>query len=162
MLKTSISCCNTFLDKHLYIIRILSLFDTVSFPRIKIPKQSSQEHATKKQAETRARAETHDKSVRHIRPLNYETDKVLKLVNLNSLKRVPVYQQSLLLAKNSHSENEVDSALDYETIVSMIHRARLRIIRTLTSRLTDFLGYGWSGRNLSGLVNRYNFSTFTV
>ena len=73
-----------------------------SLPRIKIPKPTSQEITRNEEAEMKTRAKMHGKSVRqrNVRqgntmdragtlPLNlYETETVLKPVNLNSLKAV--------------------------------------------------------------------------
>ena len=83
----------------------------VSLPHIKIPKPTSQKITRNEEAEMRAWAKMHGKSVRkrNVRqdntmdkvgtlPLNlYETETVLKPVNLNSLiqMRMPVYHQSL-------------------------------------------------------------------
>ena len=80
---------------------------------------------------------------------------------------MPVYHQSLLTINeqvdsfsaialklstcslsDSDSEEEVDSAL--ETTMKMIPPTRLGRVRTVTSRMADFLEAGmWSGRNLS-------------
>ena len=97
-------------------------------------------------------------------PLNlYETETVLKPVNLTSLKAVervpsesdkpPNSNEDVILPpkspnneqvdslsssnSDSNSKEEVDSAL--ETTVRMIRPTRLGRIRTLTSRMTDFL-----------------------
>ena len=43
----------------------------------------------------------------------------------------------------------------------MMRRTRLKKIRTLIGRLTDFLRGGWYSRNLSGLANRDDFPIFT-
>ena len=131
----------------------------------------------------RAWAKMHGKSVRqrNVRqdntmdragtlPLNlYETETVLKPVNLNSLKaveRVPSESDELPNSNedvslppkspnneqvdsfsasdsDSDSEEEVDSAL--ETTLRMIRPTRLGRIRTLTSRMTDFLQAGMTG-----------------
>ena len=103
-------------------------------------------------------------------PLNlYETETVLKPVNLNSLKgaarvpservepsnsdedvRLPPHAQSPnnkqtdnFSASDSDSEEEVDSTL--ETTLSMIRPTRLGRITTLTSQMTDFLEAGMTG-----------------
>ena len=109
-------------------------------------------------------------------PLNlYETETVWKPVNLNSLKgveRIPNESNepansnkdaslppespnnelvdSLSSSDSDPEEEVVDSAL--ETTLSMIRPTRLGRIRTLTSRMTDFLQAGmagiWGDRNL--------------
>ena len=101
-------------------------------------------------------------------PLNlYETETVLKPVNLNSLKgvesipneskepansnedaRLPPEspnneQVDSFSSSDSDPEEEVDSAL--ETALSMIRPTRLGRMRTLTSRMTDFLRAGMTG-----------------
>jgi len=133
----------------------------------------------------RAWAKMHGKSVRqrNVRqdntmdragtlPLNlslYETETVLKPVNLNSLKAVeripsesdepPNSNEDVSLPpkspnnkqvdsfsasdSDSDSKEEVDSTL--ETTLRMIHLTRLGRIRTLTSRMTDFLQAGMTG-----------------
>ena len=100
-------------------------------------------------------------------PLNlHETEMVLKPVNLNSLEvveRVPSKsdeppnsnedidaslppespnneQVDSFSASDSDSEEEVDSAL--ETTMKMIPPTRLRRVRTVTSRMADFLEAG--------------------
>ena len=106
-------------------------------------------------------------------PLNlYETETVLKPVNLNSLigvERVPSESDEppnsnedaslppespnnervdSFSASDSDSEEEVDSALE---TMNMIRPTRLGRVRTLTSRMADFLQAGmagmWSGRD---------------
>ena len=108
-------------------------------------------------------------------PLNlYETETVLKPVNLNSLigvERVPSesdeppnsnedaslspespnneWVDSFSASdSDSDSEEEVDSALE---TMNMIRPTRLGRVRTLTSRMADFLQAGmagmWSGRD---------------
>ena len=134
-------------------------------------------------AEMRAWAKMHGKSVRqrNVRrdntmdragtlPLNlYETETVLKPVNLSSLKaaeRVPSESdeppnsnEDVSLPpkspnneqvdsfsasdSDSNSKEEVDSAL--ETTLRMIRPTRLGRKRTLTSRMTDFLRVGMTG-----------------
>jgi len=133
----------------------------------------------------RAWAKMHGKSVRqrNVRqddtidragtlPLNlslYETETVLKPVNLNSLKAVeripsesdeaPYSNEDVRLPpkspnneqvdsfsasdSDSDSKEEVDSTL--ETTLRMIRPTRLGRIRTLTSRMTDFLQAGMTG-----------------
>jgi len=133
----------------------------------------------------RAWAKMHGKSVRqrNVRqdntmdragtlPLNlslYETETVLKPVNLNSLKAVeripsesdepPNSNEDVSLPpkspnnkqvdsfsasdSDSDSKEEVDSTL--ETTLRMIHLTWLGRIRTLTSRMTDFLQAGMTG-----------------
>ena len=130
----------------------------------------------------RAWAKMHSKSVRqqNVRqdntmdragtlPLNlYETETVLKPVNLNSLisvERVPsesdeppnsnedssLPPESLNNERvdsfsasdsDSDSEEEVDSALE---TMNMIRPTRLGRVRTLTSRMADFLQAGMAG-----------------
>ena len=148
----------------------------VSLPHIKIPKPTSQKITRNEEAEMRAWAKMHGKSVRqrNVRqdntmdrvgtsPLNlYETETVLKPVNLNSqigVERVPsesdeppnsnedaslppespnnervdIFSAS---DSDSDSEEEVDSALE---TMNMIRPTRLGRVRTLTSRMADFL-----------------------
>ena len=103
-------------------------------------------------------------------PLNlYKTETVLKPVNLNSLKAVervpsesderPNSNEDVSLPpkspnneqvdsfsasdSDSNSKEEVDSAL--ETTLRVIPPTRLGRIRTLTSRMTDFLQAGMTG-----------------
>ena len=100
-------------------------------------------------------------------PLNlYETETVLKPVNLNSLigvERVPSESDEppnsnedaslppespnnervdSFSASDSDSEEEVDSALE---TMNMIRPTRLGRVRTLTSRMADFLQAGMAG-----------------
>ena len=128
----------------------------------------------------RAWAKMHGKSVRQRNarqdntmdragtlPLNlYETETVLKPVNLNSLigvERVPSESDEppnsnedaslppespnnervdSFSASDSDSEEEVDSALE---TMNMIRPTRLGRVRTLTSRMADFLQAGMAG-----------------
>ena len=100
----------------------------------------------------------------------YETEPVLKPVNLNSLKdeeRVPSdsdkppysnedvslppkspnnEQVDNFSASDSDLEEEVDSAL--ETTLSIIRPTRLGRITTLTRRMTDVLQVGMTCRNV--------------
>ena len=146
-----------------------------------MPKPTSQEMTRNEQAEMRAWAKMHGKSVRqrNVRqdntmdragtlPLNlYETETVLKPVDLNSLKgveRIPnesnepansnedasLPPESLnneqvdsFSSSDSNPEEEVEGA--FETTLSMIRPTRLGRIRTLSSRMTDFPQAGMTG-----------------
>ena len=151
-------------------------------PHIKIPKPTSQKITRNEEAEMKAWAKMHGKSVRprNVRqdntmdragtlPLNlYETETVLKPVNLNSLigvERVPSESDEppnsnedaslppespnnervdsfSASDSDSDSEEEVDSALE---TMNMIRPTRLGRVRTLTSRMADFLQAGMAG-----------------
>ena len=143
----------------------VSTSHAVSLPRIKIPKPASQEISRNEEAEMRAWAKMHGKSVRqrNVRRDNTmdRVGTVLKPVNLNSLKAVervpsesdepPNSNEDVSLPpkspnneqvdsfsardSDSDSEEEVDSAL--ETTLRMIQPTRFRRIRTVTSRMTD-------------------------
>ena len=131
----------------------------------KIPKPSSRKITRNEEAEMRAWAKMHGKSVRlrNVRqdntmdragtlPLNlYETETVLKPVknSLIGIERVPSEsdeppysnEDASFSASDSDSDSkeEVDSALE---TMNKIRPTRLARVRTLTSRMADFLQAG--------------------
>ena len=114
-------------------------------------------------------------------PLNlYETETVLKPVNLNSLigvERVPSESDGppnsnedaslppespnnervdsfSASDSDSDSEEEVDSALETMNMIRPTRLKRLGRVRTLTNRMADFLQAGMAGRSVKwqGLI----------